>query len=413
MIKTLQKKFVVTAMIAVSVLLIALLGALNIGNAIISSRQTDALLSSLLTSEIPHSPEPLQSKPGKHRDNLFDPPLTEDSRLSARYFMVMLDTQGEILQVETSRIASVSAQEAREMAQQAYRTGKSEGLLGTFLYRSATAYGMQNPVYVFLDVSSQTYAVIRVLLLSVMIGLICWGLMLLLVILLSKKALRPIAANMERQRQFVTDAGHEIKTPLSIILANTEAMELFSGQTKWSRNIREQTVRLNGLMQDLLSLSKIDERSFDQTRTLLNASQLLEETVEMFRQSMELRNVTLTKQIVPDVTVSANQELLTRLFSILMDNASKYTSENGTVTVSLSGSGNAMHLTVQNDCDELPDCPPDKLFDRFYRADAARTQSGGGYGIGLSAAQSIAEVHNGTITAQYTGEHTIAFTVRI
>lgn len=411
MIKTLQRKFVITAMIAVSVLLIALLGALNIGNAVISSRQTDELLDSLLMSEVPHSPQPLQPMPA--RENPFAPPMTEDNRLSARFFAVLADSQGQVIQVDISRISSVTEKEAAEMARTAISDDAQAGRLGSFKYRSAAVLNGQGTVYIFLDISSHHFTVIRVLLLSAVIGLVCWGLMLLLVILLSKKAIRPIAANMERQRQFVTDAGHEIKTPLAIILANTEAMELIGGQTKWSRNIREQTVRLNGLMQDLLSLSRIDAHSIAETKALLNASRLLEETAEMFRQSMELRSVTLTKQIAPDVTVCANQELLTRLFSILLDNACKYTSENGTVTVSLTSSGSGMQLTVRNDCDTLPDCPPERLFDRFYRADTARTQSGGGYGIGLSAARSIAEVHGGTITAQYTGEHVIAFQVRL
>ena len=411
MTKALQKKFVVTAMIAISVLLVALLGAINIGNAVITARQTDFLLDALLESETPFSPIPMQPAPG--RGGLFAAPMTEDDKLSARYFVAVLDSHGQLMEIDTSRIASVTKQEASEIALRVCQSGEAAGKESGFRFKALSIPSGMGTVYVFLDTSAQSISVVRVLLLSVMLGIVCWGLMLLLVILLSKKAIRPIAAGMERQRQFVTDAGHEIKTPLAIIMANTAAMELISGENKWSKNIREQTVRLSGLMHNLLALSKIDEYSIDSTKVLLSASDITEKTVQMFRPSMELRHQSLDEQIAPGITVSANEELFTRLVSILLDNAVKYTPEGGHITVTLTAAGKAVHLSVQNDCASLPDCPPDKLFDRFYRADAARTQKSGGYGIGLSAARSITEVHGGTIAAQYLGEHTIAFHVKL
>ena len=116
-------------------------------------------------------------------------------------------------------------------------------------------------VVVFLDTSGDIYSYIRVLFLSAAIGIACWLFMLLFVILLSKQAIRPIAENIEKQKQFVTNAGHEIKTPIAIIQSNTEAMELYNGENKWSKNIKEQTVRLNELMKNLLTLARMDESS--------------------------------------------------------------------------------------------------------------------------------------------------------
>lgn len=432
MIKTLQKKFIVTAMLAISTLLVGLLGAINGANAYISVRQTSETLDILLENEISSEPQPphISDKDDKESDDkekrdpkpegLFSPVLTEDSKMSAVFFVCYVEEDGTISKVDVSHIASVSASEAEELmerVQQTSKTKKTEGKIEHFRYRSAVFSDQesiadqegtiqqetiqQETVYLFLDTSAQTYSIIRLLLLSLLLGTGCWLLMLCLVTILSRKAIRPIAANIERQKQFITDAGHEIKTPLAIILANTDAMELYNGETKWSKRIREQTVRLNGLMQNLLTLSKIDESNVAANRESFSFSNMVEETADMFQQTMELRGLSIEKQIQPELMISADKELINRLVSILLDNAVKYASENSTIQLSAFQADKKLQLTITNHCPTLPPCPPDKLFDRFYRGDSARTQKNGGYGIGLSAARSIAEAHNGTITASY------------
>lgn len=229
--------------------------------------------------------------------------------------------------------------------------------------------------------------------------------MLLVVLLLSKRAIKPIAVNLERQKQFVTDAGHELKTPIAIILANVEALELLGGESKWSRNIREQAARLNGLTQNMLTLAKADEARKVAT-TEFSLSLLTAEYAEMFREPMSMRAITLDAEIAEGVTVRAVRADTARVLSILLDNAARYAKEGSTVRLSLRGTC----LRIENECDALPNCPPEKLFDRFYRADGART--GGGYGIGLSAAEAILVAVGGTVTAEYIGTDRIAFTVQ-
>jgi len=210
--------------------------------------------------------------------------------------------------------------------------------------------------------------------------------MLILVIFLSKKAIKPIAENIERQKQFVTDAGHEIKTPLAIILANTDALELHNGENKWSKNIRAQTIRLSGLMQNLLTLAKIDESNIDATKESFSLNEIIDRTSDMFQEMLIPKNLILQKYYSADVIICANKELITRLVSILLDNAVKYSPCDSIIQIELYKNDKTINLVVANKCDSLPDCPPEKLFDRFYRGDSARTQKGGGYGIGLSAA---------------------------
>ncbi|MBQ1372514.1 MAG: GHKL domain-containing protein, partial [Oscillospiraceae bacterium] len=230
---------------------------------------------------------------------------------------------------------------------------------------------------------------------------------------LSRRAIAPIAENMERQRRFVTDAGHELKTPLAIIQANTEAMELIVGENKWSRNIKAQTRRLTELTGNLLTLARAEELpapgSFDE----LDFSALVEKTAQMFQAPMERRNLTLETQTEWELKIRGNEAQLGNLCSILFDNAVKYATEGSTLYLSLHQEDKSCILRLENRCDKLPDCPPERLLDRFYRGDASRNQSGGGFGIGLSAARAISLQHRGRLEAEYPAVDRIAFTVTL
>lgn len=411
MIQVLKKKFVITAMAAISILLVLLLGGINIVNAWTTAKETNTLLEVLLDNEIRQIP--VTEKPPMRGQSLFSPPPTENDKQSAVFFTVRFATNGEISQIDVGHIASVGEDEAETLAKKVYEAGKVSGKSGFFRYESALTTDERERVYIFMDISSEYYSVLRVAVLSVLAGIFCWILMLLLVIFLSERAIRPIAENMQRQKQFVTDAGHEIKTPLAIILANTDALELHNGQSKWSRNIREQITRLTGLMQNLLTLAKYDESEGKVGMTTVSLSDSVTDTIRIFGEAMELKNLKLDTQIAPEVTVQANKEQISQLLSILVDNAVKYSPGGGSIRLSLQKTGKTVVLEIENTCDELPSCEPDKLFDRFYRADAARTQKSGGYGIGLSAAQAIVRIHHGTINARYELQNRIVFTVKL
>ncbi|MBR5010977.1 MAG: sensor histidine kinase, partial [Clostridia bacterium] len=253
MIKILQKRFVATAMIAVALLLTVLIGGINVANTVITEQQTDRLLDFLLISEA----KPRRDAFPREQRGFIAPPFNEDTRMSSVHFTAVV---GESTSVDVSRIGTVDEEKALEYVNRAIAKGESDGKVERFRFRT-TERG-EKTVYVFLDTSSQSYAIWRMAILSMLCGAVVFMLMLLLVILLSKKAIQPIAANIERQKQFVTDAGHELKTPIAIILANAEAMELHTGESKWSKNIREQATRLSSLTQNLLALSRADEAQY-------------------------------------------------------------------------------------------------------------------------------------------------------
>lgn len=242
---------------------------------------------------------------------------------------------------------------------------------------------------------------------------LCWLGMLALVRVLARKAIEPVAVSMEKQRQFVTNAGHELKTPLAIILANTEAMELYQGESKWSRNIRAQTVRLSQLTQTLLTLARMEEGADLPPAETVDLSQLAEQALSAFHEAAALQNLTLRGEIAPGVTVPACREHLEQLLSILLDNGVKYTEPGGRVDLALEDTRGSACLRVKNSPARLEEgADPDRFFERFYRGDPAHSQKTGGCGIGLAAAQAIVTAWKGTISAAREGEDTVVFTVR-
>lgn len=405
MIRMLQKKFVLTAMIAVSALILLLLGAVNIGNVVLTSKETSQTLRTI-------SDRMTESVFSKGRNV----PLPEDGHqksdsdkvMGSNFFVVWFDKEGNVTDTDTTRTSTMTDEQAQTLAKQLCDAGSSEGRTGKYRYQITGLEQGEGAQVVCLDVSDERFGCIRVLLLSAAIGLLCWCLSLLLVRLLSKKAIRPIAENIEKQKQFVTDAGHELKTPVAIIQSNTEAMELFNGESKWSKNIKEQTQRLTELMNRLLLLARLEEEHLKPVPVKFALDRLTKELLQGFEQPMEMKQIFWQTEL-EEVEIYADQLQIGQLISILLDNAVKYTPEKGKIQIAVSYKEKKACLMVENTCAELPKADPEQLFDRFYRGNEARTQSTGGYGIGLSAARAIARANRGQLKASYTGTDKIQF----
>lgn len=414
MVKKLQKKFVFTAMLAVTVLLLMMLGAINAANIVSVGKDIDRKLD--IISENALNPFGGIDFPESFRVMRGDAPEKNgkneyDTVMSSTFFTVAIDENGEITDIDLSRISSLDEESAKELAEKAVESGKESGKTGKYRYNVRIRREDGEKIIIFLDASDENRSYIRVLLISCAIGIICWGLMLIFVILLSKKAINPIAENIEKQRRFVTDAGHEIKTPLAIIRANTEALELYSGESKYSKNIKEQTGRLGGLMDNLLLLAKAEEGAWASDASDFSLSDTLLGAADSFSQPFEMKNISVEKDISPDIRLHADKSRTEQLISVLLDNAAKYTNDGGHIKISLKKDDKKIKMTVRNTCEELPKAPPEKLFDRFYRADGARTQKSGGYGIGLSSAKAISRLLGAQIKADYPKENTVEFTV--
>lgn len=411
MTKTLRMKFIVTAMTAVSILLILLIGGINIANFSVNERMTRDFLKVLAENDGSLSdrepPDELKERPA----DLFR--FQENGRQPApmEYFWAEMDGAGMVVSCDVSHMSSFTVKEAEayigRIAVLNQPWGRDDGMR---YFISESESGKGNLVVVA-DISNQLRSELRVLLLSLAAGAAGWFFMLILISLLSGRAVRPIVENMEKQKRFITDAGHEIKTPLAIIMANTDALELHQGETKWSRNIRGQTERLSGLMQNLLTLSRMDEGTAGTLMSECSLSEMTRDAVAQFREPAENRGISVLCDIAENVTVTGDKVRLLQLLTILLDNAVKY-AEGVTpeIRVSVSRQERTAVLRISNTCFLGQDEDPGKWFERFYRGDSARTQKSGGYGIGLSAASAIVRLHKGSVKAEYE-DGRVVFTV--
>lgn len=435
MVKQLQKKFIISAMLAVTILLVVLIGGINVFNYLTTSNDNDRLMEMLCYSfetstkwnaDTTDNTQPPQSINDTQKNTAADisgsqnnpdfPPQDNGTKPpddkknngfgrhdknavdSARYAAVAIDKNGNIIRTDVTHISSLTEDEATAITEALKNNAPGTGTYSGFVYRISETKRAEGKVIILLDNGMQISSFFTVLFISVGAGIFGWLLMLLLVILLSKKTIAPVARSIEKQKQFVTNAGHEIKTPLAIILANTDAMELHNGENKWSKNIRAQTLRLSGLMQNLLMLAKMDESSAKLPMCSFDISTAAEDTVNAFIEPAALKGVMIEQDIQKGLQLNGNRDSIVQLMTVLLDNAVKYTESGGMIRAKLSGNDKNIALSIANTCEPIDH--PEKLFDRFYRGDSARTQKNGGYGIGLSVAQAIAELHKGTITAE-------------
>lgn len=281
-------------------------------------------------------------------------------------------------------------------------------------YKFAVKHLGPHQLMFFIDISAQNENFLIVLFTSVAIAALCWISLLFIVILLSGKVIRPVLVGMEKQKQFITNAGHEMKTPLAIIQSNNDTMALIHGENKYNVHIRNQTKRLNVLMTNLLTLARLDEE-IPLPSEMVNISDVANELLPVYMDDAQNRGLRFTVQIESEVVIHTNKDSFRQMLTILLDNALKYTSDNGTIHFSLARNGKTVQIIEENTCTPSLEPDPERLFERFYRGDAARTQSkaASGYGIGLSAARAICENFGGKLYAEYPTASSVRFVARI
>ncbi len=389
-------------MSAVTILLVVLIGAINAISYIMLDKQSDNVLHMIADGDDKFSQKDFPDR------GPFMPQMNMDTLKSARFFLVRIDKDGNVQDVNVDQISSVTAEQA---AHYATLVNESNGKIGQYKYEVKKLAG--DDLIFFMDASAQTETFVMVLSISCGIALICWVVVLIFVILMSEKTVRPILAGIDKQKQFITNAGHELKTPLTIIQSNNDASALINGETKYSQNIRRQTRRLNALMNDLLTLARLDEEIKLPTESV-KLTELIGDMITSYENIFEERKLSLTAELQPNVVIEAHQESLSQMISIILDNAAKYTPDGGKVTFTLRTVGKQVEFIEENTCDDSFGGDPERLFERFYRGDSSRTHENGvsGYGIGLSAARAIAESFGGRLTADYTKEGTIRFVAR-
>ena len=239
----------------------------------------------------------------------------------------------------------------------------------------------------------------------VLIGFISLIVLLFISIYLTNKSIVPIKETFEKQKQFIADASHELKTPLAIIKTNTSLVlshpyDTIKNQSKWINYINLQTDRMSELISEMLSLAKMDAAENKLPLSPINISTIVESMILMFDAVIYENNIELETNISKNLFINGDKESLKKLFSIIMDNAIKHTNKNGNITVSLFSDKNKVKMIIRNTGEGIAPEHLERIFERFYRVDSSRDRETGGYGLGLSIASSIVKQHKGKIYAK-------------
>ena len=401
MTKTLKRRFIIFTMAAVTCLLLFIVLAINGLNWMMLERQSDAVLATLVDADGAFQKMDFDRPPP------FSRPLDMDRMRASRFFIVHSDPSGNIVDVNIDQISAIDHETAKSYALEVLKTDDTFGRVHG--YKFAVKQLGTNTLTFFMDTSDQSENFRMVFFASAAIAVLCWVILLLIVIMLSGKVIRPVLVGMEKQKQFITNAGHEMKTPLAIIQSNNDTMALIHGENKYNVHIRNQTKRLNVLMTNLLTLAKLDEEIPLPTEAV-NISDVIIGLIPVYTEEAEKRNLRFSVKIEPDIIIQTNKDSFQQMMTILLDNALKYTLENGNIQVSLARDGRHIRIIEENTCDTSLEPDPERMFERFYRGDAARTQKKeSGYGIGLSAARAICENFGGRLTAEYSSGDSIRF----
>lgn len=428
MIRKLQKKFISITAAALFVMILIVMVAVNSLFFYQTDRTLDSRLTQIMAQPMPDFPteEPFDAaffparRPFDAAVNFpADLPKGDgimprfEERLNIRFdgCLVYLDEAGDIKEIRQDRAEHYTEAELSEVVAQIFSGGKERGWHQYYKFCVDTRMapdGSTETVIGLINASSNLYSVFTMILISIIIGVLSFLLVLLIIILASKRAVKPIAESYTKQKQFVTDAGHELKTPLTVISANNELLRILYGESEWFDSIDKQVAKLNGLVQSLITLAKMDEEQ-KPVFGPFNLSDAVYDTAKSFENLLHSKGKLITFDIEENITYLGDESKIRQVVSILMDNAVKYCDEKGKVAVHLK-SDKQIRLQIINDYSAANEDDLEKVFERFYRADKART-SAGSYGLGLSIAKSIVELHKGEIRAKALENSRVMFEV--
>lgn len=321
------------------------------------------------------------------------------------HFLCFANGEGTLMRLDGTE--NYTEDDAQTMLDYVLEKGKTDGWYGSLQYfRKDYDRGT---LVVFSDRSAEQLLLHKVLLVSILVFLLMEGVVFLLTMILTRRAMRPMQETFERQRQFISDAGHELKTPLTIISANVDILHDEIGENKWLSYIQSQAERMRVLVGEMMNLTKLEMGDKEKDFVDFSLSEAVSSAALPFEGQAFEQEKQLELEIQEDISYHGNPDQIKQLVGIFMDNALKYSKEHGEIRVTLQQVQNKKTLKVYNTGKGIPESEKEKIFQRFYRSDASRARATGGYGLGLSIAQSIADAHKIRIQVESEYEHWICF----
>lgn len=404
MIKKLRVKFIAITMTSVIVLLAAIMAVINIVNYQTVTKNADNVLSYVVEMEknAPQDPNPVISIPD---DNGRHDGISKETPYDSRYFTVTY-TDDEITSINIRHIVSIDEKTASSYASSALKKNKDKGYIGTYRYR--IDYEGNRTYVIFLDYSRQLEPTQNFFRYSLIVASAGVAVASVIVFFISKLVVKPVKESQEKQKRFLTDAGHELKTPLTIISANNELIQMENGESEYTKTIAKEVEKMTVMVRNISTLNKMDESPSPLMERFSLSDAAFDLTSE-FLNAFKKENKELSLAIEEGLYYKGNEKEIRELLSIILDNALKYSKKKA--EFSLSKSGKNIILLLKNDADDIKEGNLDKVFERFYRSEEARGSTIEGSGIGLSLAQEIVLRHKGKISAY--GDKEGFFNIRI
>lgn len=408
MFRKLRLRFIATASLAILIVLFSVVGVLNSARHVQTVDEINKILT--LLSDNGGSFPSISKTTSELGDT-----VSVDTLFQYRYFSAKMDHHGNIISLNSSNISDLTDQEVKEFLE---RINHSKDTRGDFSYHHHTYSYMvaetsrRSDLIVVLDSTNQFRDNMALVHLSIWMSGISFIFFVLVISIVSGKVIKPFIRNYERQRRFITNAGHELKTPLAIISANNELVELMNGESEWTKSTNDQVKRMTGLINSLVAMARLEEQP-ELVLTNVNFSDIARDAAEDFKGPVIKDGKEFVMDIQPNIHVKAEEKSLFELVTLLVDNANKYCDPAGKVSVTLRKNRlSKAKLEISNTYTKGKDVDYTKFVERFYREDESHNNKTSGYGIGLSMAQTMVKLFKGNISVNYK-DYTITFVVSL
>ena len=409
MFRKLKIRFILLASAAIVCILLTMIAVLNSVRFLQTNGEIQAVLNILSANngDFPSVEETAES--------LQNDRITIDTIYQYRYFSVVYNEDKTLYSTNLDHLSNLSKEQALSYANKVIKNSRSSGVfkVGSQFYSYQITQDSKTKRYLLVVLDSTNYLESRndFFWLSIQLCFYSFIFFVLVVSGFSNFAIRPYIKNYENQKRFITNAGHELKTPLAIISANTELQELMTGENEWTESTKDQVKRLSNLINQMVVLARLEEQP-DVTLVDVNFSEVVKKVAGNFKSVIEKAGKKYEIKLQEDIHVKATEDELYELVSILIDNACKYCDEDGQIFVTLTKAkrGKRARLTIANSYADGKNVDYSRFFDRFYREDESHNQKQPGYGIGLSMAESLVRIFKGRIWVSYK-KGLIGFTV--
>lgn len=394
MTRQLRKRIMLTMMLLLSITFISIIVAINVWIQAGTRAEADNSLRFLMQREMkPDIP--------KTDDNIpeFIPDRQDDRHMeivTSHFILVKYSSDNQLISIENSLSDSYSDEEIEQYCEEILEKGKPQGTVGQLRY--VFHQNNDGAVIAFIDHTAQMQNSRNLLTISIILGVVGLIAFAFLSYVLSGLMVRPVEEAFQKQKQFISDASHELKTPITVILSNSELLEDQIGENKQLSYIKKECDQMHHLVTSLLTLTHLEQTPYEsiEKHTFCLSDALLERILPLESIAYE-KGITMQENITPNLSYWGVREQLQQVATILIDNALNHTDEKGIINISLHKTQHHLVFTVSNTGAAIPEEEREKLFERFYRVDKARNRASGHYGLGLSIAKTIVNNHKGKI----------------